>query len=359
MDANLTRVQQSFLTKNVSAQKLLKGGDQVLVRVTGDLGNGKYSGSVAGVKILLNAKGLGNTKLLPGSTFVATANINKGQLQIIPKNLPVQLGQLVMESPFTMELANQEAVLAFLQNLGLPPDEISLHLLQQFKQMEMKMNPSLLSKIRNLAVKIKGKEKSAVELLALLAEKNLSGSEDELLELMAELDGDFSDPQNGKNSSFSLMNKINSEKGKWYLLPFEIVQAGNLKKDVFESNAFGKSEVFGTGSIRVLMDNEQKPKLLNILCNYSEKKYLFSLAYEGSRLKEIRMNITPCEINEIEAKTEKLKKMILRMGKSSGKTGEENKHKNLQDIAIVWCESSEIEGSACGLEDFVMVDGEV
>ena len=59
----------------------------MLVRVTGDLGNGKYSGSVAGVKILLNAKG--SAKLMPGSTFVATANINKGQLQIIPKNLPV------------------------------------------------------------------------------------------------------------------------------------------------------------------------------------------------------------------------------------------------------------------------------
>ena len=154
-NSQINGIQSNLLSKQNVAGKLIKSGDQVLVRVTGDLGNGKYSGSVAGVKILLNAKGLGNTKLLPGSTFVATANINKGQLQIIPKNLPVQLGQLGMESPITMELANQEAVLAFLQNLGLPPDEISLHLLQQFKQMEMKMNPSLLSKIRNLAVKIK------------------------------------------------------------------------------------------------------------------------------------------------------------------------------------------------------------
>ena len=267
-NSQINGIQSNLLKNNNVAGKLLKSGDQVLVRVTGDLGNGKYSGSVAGVKILLNAKG--NAKLLPGSTFVATANINKGQLQIIPKNLPVQLGQLGMESPITMELANQEAVLAFLQNLGLPPDEISLHLLQQFKQMEMKMNPSLLSKIRKLAVKIKGKEKSAVELLALLAEKNIFGSEDELLELMAELDGDFNDPQNGKNSSFSLMNRINSEKGKWYLLPFEIIQAGKLME-----TGSTKSGVLGTGSIRVLMDNEQKPKLVNILCNYSEKKYLF------------------------------------------------------------------------------------
>ena len=154
---------------------------------------------------------------------------------------------------------------------------------------------------------------------------------------MAELDGDFSDPQNGKNSSFSLMNKINSEKGKWYLLPFEIIQAGKIKE-----TGSTKSGVLGTGSIRVLMDNEQKPKLVNLLCNYSEKKYLFSLVYESSRLTEIRMNITPCEINEIEEKTEKLKNMFSRA-----------------DISIVWCDSSEIEGSGCASEDFFMVDGEV
>ena len=353
-NAQINSLQSNLLIKQNVAGKLLKTGDQVLVRVTGDLGNGKYSGSVAGVKILLNAKG--NARLLPGSTFVATANINKGQLQIIPKNLPVQLaqlGQLGMGSPITMELANQEAVLAFLQNLGLPPDEISLHLLQQFKQLEMKMNPALLSKIRNLAVKIKGKEKSAVELLALLAEKKLTGSEEELLELIAELDGDFGDAQNENHSSFALMNKINSEKGKWYLLPFEIVQAGSLEKDV------DKGKVFGTGAIRVLMDNEQKPKLVNISCNYSEKKYLFSLVYESSRLSEIRMNITPCELYNIEEKTEKLKKMFLLAengAKNSAGKGEQSKQ---SDINVVWCEAYEIEGSACGLEDFVMVDGEV
>ena len=353
-NAQINSLQSNLLIKQNIAGKLLKTGDQVLVRVTGDLGNGKYSGSVAGVKILLNAKG--NAKLLPGSTFVATANINKGQLQIIPKNLPVQLaqlGQLGMESPITMELANQEAILDFLQNLGLPPDEISFHLLQQFKQLEMKMNPALLSKIRNLAVKIKGKEKSAVELLALLAEKNISGSEEELLELMAELDGDFSDAHNGNDSSFELMNKINAEKGKWYLLPFEIVQAGSLEKNT------EKDKVFGTGAIRVLMDNEQKPKLVNISCNYSEKKYLFSLVYESSRLDEIRINITPCELDEIEEKTEKLKNMFLHAGKSAGKTIEKNEHPKLSEINVVWCEAYEIEGSACGLEDFVMVDGEV
>ena len=53
MDASLAKVQQSFLTKNLTAQKILQEGSQVLVRITGDRGNGKYEGSVAGLCTLL------------------------------------------------------------------------------------------------------------------------------------------------------------------------------------------------------------------------------------------------------------------------------------------------------------------
>ena len=77
--------------------------------------------------------------------------------------------------------------------------------------------------------------------------------------------------------------------------------------------------------------------------------------YDSSRLTEIRMNITPCELSEIEEKTEKLKNMFSRAGKCT----KNSEHKNLSDISIVWCDSSEIEGSGCASEDFFMVDGEV
>lgn len=341
MDASLAKVQQSFLTKNLTAQKILQEGSQVLVRITGDKGNGKYEGTVAGAKILLNAKGMGGaeTKLSVGSSFVATVSLEKGQVQIIPKNLPVFSGS---ENKLTMELANQQAIFSFLESIGLPAEELSFHLLQQFKQLSMKLDSSLLQRIRNAAVKFKGKEKSASELLSLLVRKGINGSEEELLELLEELDGDFgeqSGKQHGEHSGnhsgshFSLMNKINSTQGTWYFFPYEIIK---------------KSEdlITGTGSIRMLMDDAERIKLLNLLCNYDDKKYLFSLLYENGSLDKIKMNVSPWQEEDIQNKPKKLETYISRLSKN-------------KPIEVLWCDSEEIEGSACASEDFFMVDGEV
>ena len=352
MDANLAKVQQSFLTRNLTAQRILQEGSQVLVRITADKGNGKYEGSLAGAKILLNAKGIGGaeTKLSVGSSFVATVSLKNGQVQIIPKNLPIQLAA---ENQFTMELANQQAIFSFLESIGLPAEELSYHLLQQFKQLSMKLDSSLLQRIRNVAIKFKGKEKSAAELLSLLAQKGINGSEDELLELLEELDGDFEKEAGGKQKkhsekdlnnsndeenlnrkkSFNLMNKINSTPGSWYFFPYEIIK---------------KSEnlITGTGSIRMLMDDENKIRLLNLLCNYDDKKYLFSLLYENGSLNKIKMNVSPWQEEDIQNKTKKLESLIKRLSKN-------------KPIEVLWCDSEEIEGSACTSEDFFMVDGEV
>ena len=341
MDASLAKVQQSFLTKNLTAQKILQEGSQVLVRITGDRGNGKYEGTVAGAKILLNAKGMGGaeTKLSVGSSFVATVSLEKGQVQIIPKNLPVLSGS---ENKLTMELANQQAIFSFLESIGLPAEELSFHLLQQFKQLSMKLDSSLLQRIRNAAVKFKGKEKSASELLSLLVRKGINGSEEELLELLAELDGDFGE-QSGKQSgehsgnhsgsSFSIMNKINSTQGTWYFFPYEIIKKS-------------KDLITGTGSIRMLMDDSDRIKLLNLLCNYDGKKYLFSLLYENGSLDKIKMNVSPWQEEDIQNKPKKLESYISRLSKN-------------KPIEVLWCDSEEIEGSACASEDFFMVDGEV
>ena len=341
MDTNLAKVQQTFLTRNLTAQKILQEGSQVLVRITGDRGNGKYEGTVAGTKILLNAKGMGGaeTKLSVGSSFVATVSLEKGQVQIIPKNLPVLSGS---ENKLTMELANQQAIFSFLESIGLPAEELSYHLLQQFKQLSMKLDSSLLQRIRNAAVKFKGKEKSASELLSLLARKGINGSEDELLELLAELDGDFGE-QSGEQPSehsekhsgspFSLMNKINSTQGTWYFFPYEIIKKS-------------EAEITGTGSIRMLMDDADRIKLLNLLCNYDDKKYLFSLLYENGSLDKIKMNVSPWQEEDIQNKPKKLETYISRLSKN-------------KPIEVMWCDSEEIEGSACASEDFFMVDGEI
>lgn len=306
----------------------------MLVRITGDKGNGKYEGTVAGAKIILNTKGSAAGKLAVGSTFVATVSLEKNQVQIIPKNLPVQFGA---ENQITMELANQQALFSFLEAIGLPAEEVSYHLLQQFKQLSMKLDPGLLQKIRNTAVKFKEKEKSAAEILALLYKKGIAGSEEDLLDLLEELDGDFDQQRNGQSKkSFDLMNKINGVKGAWYLFPYEIINKNQMDKD--------QKEITGTGSIRMFMDEGQKIRLVNLLCNYNDKKYLFSLNYENEKIDKLKMNISPFKITDIEEKTKELELHFKKLGK---------------EVEVIWCDSSEIEGSACASEDFFVVDGQV
>ena len=96
----------------------------------------------------------------------------------------------------------------------------------------------------------------------------------------------------------------------------------------------------------MLMDDENKIRLLNLLCNYDDKKYLFSLLYENGSLNKIKMNVSPWQEEDIQNKTKKLESLIKRLSKN-------------KLIDVLWCDSEEIEGSACTSEDFFMVDGEV
>ena len=154
-------VQTSQLSRMGVAPKGVKDGSQVLVRIIADKGGGKYEGSVAGARIILNSK----TPMTPGTNFKATITTQNGQVLLFPLN---ESGEIAENAVFTMEAAQTEQLASLLQSLGLNPDDLSYHLAQQLKQLGMKMDPSLLSKIYNLSVKFKGKEKRAAELISIL-----------------------------------------------------------------------------------------------------------------------------------------------------------------------------------------------
>ena len=157
-------VQAGQLSRMGVAPKGVKDGSQVLVRIISDRGSGKYEGSVAGARINLNSR----TPLTPGTSFKARISIQNGQLLLFPVN---ESGEVAQNAFFTMETVQTEQLTEMLQSLGLNADDLSYHLMQQFKQLGMKMDSALLSKIYNLSVKFKGKEKRAAELISILAKK--------------------------------------------------------------------------------------------------------------------------------------------------------------------------------------------
>ncbi|MBO4532939.1 MAG: hypothetical protein J5726_04490 [Treponema sp.] len=316
-------VHTSQLSRTSISRHPLKDGSQVLVRIISDRGGGKYEGSVAGARITINSK----TPLTAGATFKATISTQNGQVLLFPVN---ENGELAQNAVFTMEAVQNEQLSSLLQSLGLNADDLSYHLMQQFKQLGMKMDSTLLSKIYNLSVKFKGKEKKAAELLAILLKKGIDFSEDDLLALLNELDGqrDSQEDKSNQNQEYKLLNQINSIKNTWQLLPYEIVSAGG---------------VLAKGSLGFFVDETAQLKLLNLECNWlsNNHRYLFSLEYEKGLCNNIKMSGEGID-------TERLALLLDKKLSGSGKE---------ITIEIVDCEL--IEGTACGQEEFYALGGEV
>lgn len=305
-------------------KQTLRDGSQVLVRIIADKGGGRYEGSVAGARVSFTSK----QPLATGTTFTASISSKNGQILLTPN-----LGQLDNISQQTFELAvmQNEQLAAFIQSFGLPADEAGFHLMQQFKQLGMKMDSALLAKIYNLSVKFKGKEKRATELLSILTKKGIDFSEEDLLALLQELDSNLDDQDDGQNSAqqkYKLLNKINSIKNTWQLLPYEIVSSvGPLAK----------------GSLGFFVGEAASLKLLNVECNWlrNNHKYLFSLEYLKGQCKNIKMSGQGVDVTKL---AYVLDGRLSAIGKQ---------------ISIELVEPELIEGTACGQEEFFAFGGEV
>ena len=317
-------VHTSQLSRTSISRHPIKDGSQVLVRIISDKGGGRYEGSVAGVRVTINSK----QPLAAGTTFTATITSKNGQILLTP-NLNNQNN--INQTDFQLAVLQNEQLSAFIQNLGLPADTLGFHLLQQMKQLGMKLDSDLLSKIYNLSVKFKGKEKRAAELVSILVKKGIDFSEEDLLALLQELDSDPDEQSDDKQSEveeYKLLNKINSIKNSWQLLPYEIVSNdGPLAK----------------GSLGFFIDEEASLKLLNVECNWlsNNHDYLFSLEYEKGQCKNIKMSGQGVDVS-------KLAYILDQRLSAAGKK-----------IKIELVNPELIEGTACGQEEFFVFGGEV
>ena len=318
-------VHTSQLSRTSISRHQIKDGSQVLVRIISDKGGGKYEGSVAGARIMLNSK----TPMTPGTSFKATISTQNGQVLLFPLN---ESGEIAENAFFTMEAVQNEQLASLLQSLGLIADDLSYHLMQQLKQLNMKLDPDLLSKIYNLSVKFKGKEKRAAELIAILAKKGIDFSEEELILLLQELGNEQNDEQNdsqyNRQKEYALLNKINSIKNTWQLLPYEIV-----------SNV----SILAKGNLSFFVDESAALKLLNVDCNWlsNNHRYLFSLEYEKGLCRNIKMSGEGIELSRIA-------NILDQRLAASGK-----------EINIELVDPELIEGTACAQEEFFAFGGEI
>ena len=326
MIANGVEIHSAQLSRAGLGRQILQNGSSVLVRVISDRGGGKYEGSVAGVRVNITSA----RALKAGETFTAIINAKDGTIYLNPKD--TALASMTMS--FTE--VQESALMQYLASSGLPSDSISVSILQLLKQMGLKIDPGMLLKLRNLALRFTGKEKEAAELLAIISEKGIEASDEEIKQLLMLLEGGFEENNenpasegNEWNEGKKLLNKINAKTGAWYLLPFELLEL--------------PATVRGRGCIRLLMDSLNQLKLLNLEADYQKKKYLFSLSYEGKKLGSLHFNVSPVLSEEDQIIS--LKKRFMAAG--------------ISPEEIKWAQACDIEGSACGQENFYAFGGEV
>ena len=326
---------------------ILRDGSSVNVKVLADKGNGQYLGTVAGARVNIHS----SKPLAVGSSFSATVSVKDGDIVITPKQNDTQI-------ELSKTVGNSSAS-EILISLGIEPDLLSSNIIRQMKQIGMKLDASLLNRIKNLSIKFgNGREKKAAEVLMMLAERGVDFEESDVVSLLAmleEYDGDFCnfDKKNRDSENWKkILNKINKVRGSWFIFPFELVRYS-------DSQVVGN---VGKGCIRILMSKLETLKMINLSytpqfkkkdsydsCEQKNQKYLFNLNYKNKKCTGIKFCV--CEIG----------------GKS--KTGSENQaylsekfSKCLCKVGIFcpveWENEETIEGFAAETEEFYSFGGD-
>ena len=336
-------------------RNVLKDGSSVFVKVISDKGGGVYEGSVAGTRVNITSSKI----LKPGSSFVATITAKDGTIYITPKYGTAIVGSVSGGTGINILQTLQPGQLAeFLANLGVPPNQLAGNVLKMMMQLEMKVDSSVIRNIYNMALKHKGKEKAAGELLLLLKEKGINISDDELEQLIEFLESDFSKDGYGSDSGGSgrfenqkseekfkrakdILNKNNESENGWIFVPYNLVEKTSTKKSENENSENNEingnnryEKVIGAGVIRFLIDKSKKLRLMNLNCYYKDREYLFSLKFENKKCRKILFNINYGDFADGSKDNAAVKKL--------------GKFISNPNIEIKWVDASLIEG--CGSE---------
>lgn len=343
MDLNAANINSTAATQTTARpatfQKVLQEGSNVPVRVTRAIGQGRYEGFIAGVKVTFSSA----RTLNAGAVFTATVSGNGSKIILTPQNQTE--GAVLQNLNFQMNEVTSQALINLLETAGLPPDALSSSIFQLFTQTGLKINAQFMNRIRSLALRFGTNQKSAAEILVMLAEKGISADEEEINELLLQLTGelvwndDADKTSDSQKNHEKLINRLNSKEGAWYLLPFELVQyeGGVLQADAAKN-------VLGGGNLRLLFDSGKMLKLMNLDCLYGKKRYVFNLGYEGGKCRSVRFNTgeNGPDVNHI---IEKLKKLFMTA--------------DITGLDIRWQELCDIEGNASGLENIYTFGGDV
>ena len=284
-------------------------GSSVFVRVIEKISDGKFSVVFNGARFTVDS----DLPLKSGEKFQAQVKILNGKVNLVP--LPDKKASFQSNS-YDKSISN------LLSSLNLPCDNISCAILNQMKNLSLKIDLNLFKKIRSVVEKksFKDKEKAA-SILTVFASKSLAVSENELLQILdffeqeeksssskrkdenlaqekssvSKIISDFSefftslfvcDEKNvfSKNdlSLLSLFNhsgfslKKSSFSGNWIHIPFEFSFYSSKKSE----------ECLGSGFVNLLLKDSSVSNCVVKFC-FPEKSYKFFLKFENEKCNSV------------------------------------------------------------------------
>ena len=307
----------SVVPSSQAAPGSIAEGSSVFVRVLAAEGGGRYTVSFAGRRFsVLSRQALGI-----GSAFRADVRVEKGQVLLVPRRL-LPFSAAFPESGSagdtegvrrfsSLRESGGEKLSVFLQQLGLPFDDVSFRSVQFFQENGIRFDGRLALKARAIAKRFKGREEDAAEIALFLLQKGLEADENAILYLLDIMDGKqnsnenssgrFLDAaaalQNGGASSGNFLPFVYENASKLLSLPFGLLSFLNHYKSEdkhwlvlpFE---YCTETVKFDGVIRLFLNLEEKKTEKILISAFSlVKNYYFVLSFKGKTNKDNKIHL--------------------------------------------------------------------
>ena len=286
-------------------------GSSVFVRVLAAEDGGRYTVSFAGRRFsVLSRQALGI-----GSAFRADVRVEKGQVLLVPRRT-VPFSALGGEDSSagvrrfsSLHEAGGEKLSVFLEQMGLPFDDVSFRSVQFFQENGMRFDGRLALKARTIAKHFKGREEDAAEIALFLLQKGMEIDENTILYLLDILQRDQSSNENHSGRFSELLQNEGGSAGNF--LPFFYENASELLSLPFGLLSFLNQYKNGNkhwlilpfeycinstkfaGVIRVFLNLEEKKTEKMLISAFSSvRNYGFVLSFKGKTNKDNKIFLT-------------------------------------------------------------------
>lgn len=294
---------------NVNGNHSVREGSSVYVRIIKSAGNNSYIASFSGGRFLLKSE----IPLAAGNAFLAKIRLENGK--IILQKLSESASSKNSVQKITLENQSQ-----FLENLGLPPENISFSMLQQVKMLGTRFLPDVFQKSRKIAEKISGREKTAADAALIMEEKGIPSDEERVSEILEEKRGNadeiFSRNEEkipgSKNPFKSFFEKILCSSEKMKNLPGILTLFNHLGFDFCGKSGrqafgswikipfdFSSDEKNGSGCFCGFLKNSSRQLEKAVLVfSFQNEKFAFEFGLEGNGLTYLNAGCSDSAKNE-------------------------------------------------------------